>query len=42
MIPEKCQDCMHRKNGYCRAYQVAIELIDVNKCKRKKGDRPKY
>jgi len=35
-IPEKCQDCTHRKNAYCRAYQADIELINSENCKRKK------
>jgi hypothetical protein len=35
-IPEKCSNCMHRINHYCRAYQVKIQLIDVNNCKRRK------
>lgn len=37
VIPQKCNDCKHRKNDYCRAYHVEIRLINVNKCKRKKG-----
>lgn len=37
IIPQKCNNCKHRKNVYCRAYQIEIGLINVEKCKRKKG-----
>ncbi len=33
---DKCDDCMHKLKDYCRGYQVLIELINTNNCKRKK------
>jgi len=35
---EKCRNCYHyvftSHREYCKAYQVALELIDVSKCTR--------
>ena len=31
-----CDDCMHRVNSYCKAYNYSIKILDVNKCKRRK------
>lgn len=36
MIKEKCTDCIHRVNAYCKAYKYPIKQMDVEKCKRKK------
>ena len=35
-VPDKCKGCMHPLRDYCRAYKVEINLIDVDKCRRKK------
>ena len=29
-----CSNCMHEINGYCKAYKVSINIIDIDKCKR--------
>ena len=31
-----CDDCIHRVNSYCKAYNYSIKILDVNKCKRRK------
>ncbi len=36
MISDKCKDCMHRKNQYCRAYRFEITSLNPENCKRKK------
>jgi len=36
LIPEKCKPCMHRLRDYCKANKVKIEIIEVDKCNRKK------
>jgi len=33
---DKCEECKHRINDYCRAYKVKIEIIDIDKCNRRK------
>lgn len=32
----KCDDCIHKFGWYCKAYQVNIDLIEPDKCKRRK------
>ena len=33
---KRCDNCMHKLRDYCKAYKVKINLIDINKCERKK------
>jgi len=35
-MKEKCTDCDHRANAYCRAYKMPIKMLEVDMCKRKK------
>ncbi len=32
----KCDDCMHRVNAYCKAHKYPIKQLEISKCKRRK------
>ncbi|KKN76301.1 hypothetical protein LCGC14_0371530 [marine sediment metagenome] len=32
----RCDACMHRIGWFCKAYQVNIDLIEEDNCKRRK------
>ena len=36
MIKHKCEECIHRINKYCRAYQIGIEMLSIENCTRRK------
>jgi hypothetical protein len=36
MSHEKCENCMHKLNNYCRAYHYPLEMLNVNMCRRYK------
>ena len=35
-MKHRCDDCIHRFGWYCKAYQVDIDIIEPDNCKRKK------
>ena len=35
---DRCFECLHRLNFYCRAYQFEIDILETPKCNRHKKD----
>ena len=36
-IPEKCKNCIHRINDYCKGYGAKIEILITEMCLREKS-----
>ena len=40
-IPEKCKECIHRTNDFCKGYGAKIELLTIENCTRRKTTKRK-
>jgi len=38
-IPDKCKECMHRINDFCKGYGFKLEVLSVENCKRRKTEK---